>query len=410
MRIENLRSEEKNGRARVAATVIWENCDRPVEELYFETDEAFADDLTCSPEAFLLARAMAAMHYGEKRVFVDAEVCPELKSGLVTAMGYIHHWFPRGDMPVIETRVRKFIPGRQRPERAGFFFSGGVDSFATLRANRLDYPEDQPLYLRDGIVAHGLEMSSPEAFGHVVDTVSKAAAETGLTLIPVNTNVYLPFREEDEPAGFIFWEEEFMGAALASVAHAFSNRLSTVSISGTFSISIPVPFATHPLVDPNFSSTDLRIRHEGFLLTRLDKVRLLADWEPALRYMRVCNKFGSYREGVVNCCHCEKCVRTMLELMVLGALEKADAFNEKEITAELLMETVKLNGNYTQLSYRELMEPLSAMGREDLVRVIRKKIAAYRKENWIGSLRQFDGEHLHGSLARIKRIVGQVLS
>ena len=56
MKIEDLRSEKGGGRAKVAATVIWEDCDRPTHEVYFETDEAFADGLSCNPHAFLLDR------------------------------------------------------------------------------------------------------------------------------------------------------------------------------------------------------------------------------------------------------------------------------------------------------------------------------------------------------------------
>lgn len=406
MRIENLRKEKSNNRARVAATVIWENCGRPAEELYFETDEVFGEDLTCNADAFLLARAIPAMHYGEEKVSVDAEVCPELKNGLITAMSFISHWFLKDRrLPAIETKLKSVLPGRQRPERAGFFFSGGVDSFATLRANRLNYPPEHPLYLKDGIIAYGLEMTSTEAFGHVLATVSKAAAAVGVTLIPVYTNIYLPFWEEDKHKHFSFWEDEFIGAALSSLAHAFANRLSDVSISATFSLSIPVPFGTHPLLDPNFGSTDLRIRHEEFLHTRLSKARLLADWPPALHYMRVCNNFRSYKDGVVNCCHCEKCVRTMLELMVSGSLGKADAFDKKEITEELLMKHVKIKGRYTELSYKELMAPLSGIGRHDLVGVIKKKLTDYKKENWIAKLRHFDSEHLNGSLVKMKRLI-----
>ena len=37
MRIEGLHSEKRGDRTRVAATVKWEDCDRPAYELYFET-------------------------------------------------------------------------------------------------------------------------------------------------------------------------------------------------------------------------------------------------------------------------------------------------------------------------------------------------------------------------------------
>src|SRR4030067_1958090 len=93
MRIENLRSETRQGRARIAATVIWEDCNRPAEEVYFETEEQYADSLSCNPHAFLVGCIVPAMHYGEKRVSIDAEICPALRDGLITAMGWIRHWY-----------------------------------------------------------------------------------------------------------------------------------------------------------------------------------------------------------------------------------------------------------------------------------------------------------------------------
>ena len=37
MRIENIRLEKTGDRARVTATVLWEDCGRPTQDIYFET-------------------------------------------------------------------------------------------------------------------------------------------------------------------------------------------------------------------------------------------------------------------------------------------------------------------------------------------------------------------------------------
>jgi hypothetical protein len=410
MRIENLGKEVTGGRARISATVIWEDCERAAQELYFETCEDFAGDLTCNPDAFLLAAAVPAMHYGEKRVFIPDGVCPELKDGLLTAMHYIKYWFLKDSiLPKLETKNNQYLSGKRKPQRAGFFFSGGIDSFATLRANRLNYMPEHPLSIKDGIIVYGLEMDSVEAFGHVLNKYSSLAEDIGITLIPVYTNLYLPYRKEDEGNHFDFWEYEFMGTALSSVAHAFADRFSSVSISSTFCIDVPVPYGSHPLIDPNLSSTGLRIRHEGYSMSRLSKARLLADRDEILDNLRVCNQFRRYREGVLNCCQCEKCIRTMLEFMVLGVLDKADAFTEKEIPAKLIEKKVKVKGGYTELSYKELIEPLAEMGRHDLVNAIRTKLDLYRKANgsWTEKVKNFDNQVLNGSISRLRKQVNR---
>ena len=94
MRIENLRLETNQSKARAMATVVWEDCDRPTRDVYFEVDDTFAHDLACNPHAFLVGSIIPAMHHGEGRISIDEEICPELRNGLVTAMGWIS---PRGE-------------------------------------------------------------------------------------------------------------------------------------------------------------------------------------------------------------------------------------------------------------------------------------------------------------------------
>src|SRR5437763_425540 len=124
MIITDLRTENSPGSVRVAATVAWEDCGQPTTDVYFETDAEFAGGLTCNPHAFLTGCLIPAFHHGEKRIFMDEEVCPELREGLVTAMSWIRHWFYGRDrrMTRIEakTRATSLTPGKA--ERAGFFF------------------------------------------------------------------------------------------------------------------------------------------------------------------------------------------------------------------------------------------------------------------------------------------------
>ena len=288
MRVENLRSEKTEKRARIAATVTWENCDRPTHDVYFETDEAFAAGLTCNPNAFLVGCAIPAMHYGEERVSIDAEICPELRDGLTTAMSWLRHWYYDPDRALvrIEARTSSGFPTPRTPERAGFFFSGGIDSFATLRANRLGFPLEHPWSIRDGLIAYGLEMDKPEEFERAMDWLSGIPQETGITLIPVYTNLYLNYRPEDAEDHFRFWTYEFQGAVLAAIAHTFARRLTVVSIAGTFDLSSLEPWGSHPLLDPNYSSSDLRVRHDGIALSRLEKTRLAAGWDVTLQHLK----------------------------------------------------------------------------------------------------------------------------
>lgn len=63
-----------------------------------------------------------------------------------------------------------------------------------------------------------------------------------------------------------------------------------------------------------FSTDQIKIYTEGAELSRLEKIKRIANFEPATRYLHVCT------EESFNCCQCEKCLRTITELESIGAL------------------------------------------------------------------------------------------
>ncbi len=408
MKIENLRTEEKAGRLRVAATVTWEDGERPAYELYFETEEEFAESLSCNPHAFLVGCIVPAMHYGERRVAIDAEICPELRQGLITAMSWLRHWYyePDRELVRIEAKTQPKIPMPRTAERAGFFFSGGIDSFATLRRNRLTFPLEHPGSIKDALLVYGLELDDLEAFGYVKDALSRVAEEIGITLIPVYTNVYLNYRNEDVHQQFSFWTEKFESAALSSVAHAFAKRLSMVSIAANDDIPNVEPDGTHPLLDPNYSSSNLRIKHTVIELSRVERTRLIAEWNVALQNLRTCNQYKRYRPGHLNCGQCEKCLRTMLPLLALGVLNRTQAFAANDVSANFVLKALKsLPGATGQAAYKELMTALAKRGRNDLSRAIKQAIARSRRKRWKAIARGLDTRYLGGAVRRLKLLV-----
>lgn len=406
MKIENLRNEKQNGRPRIAATVCWENCERANYDLFFETEQEFAQSLTCSPHAFLLAGIIPAWHYGEERVFIDAEICPELSEGIMVAMGWLHHWFEKdGRLPRIETRNKAVLPRVSEPGRAGFFFSGGIDSYATLANNRANFPLDHPRSIKDGLLVYGLEQDIPEIFELVKESLTAAAAAVGINLIPIYTNLYLPYREEDSRNSWNFWWGRFMGAALSAAAHALEARFTEVSISPDYDIPNQVPHGSHPLLDPNYSSCHLRIRHDGVAYSRFAKTRLIADWGVPLDHIRVCNQYRQYKTGTFNCGKCEKCVRTMLALLSLNSLHRSNSFSANDVTREMVSR-IRLEPSSIHF-YAELLQPLMEIGRDDLASEVEIKMIEYEKNQKIKGyktkIKQFDQKYLGSSLSRLRQ-------
>lgn len=402
MIIDNLRREMNQGHVRVVGRVTWENAPRPTQEIYFDTDPLFADGLICNPDAFLVAGILPAWRNGERRILVDGEVSPGLFEGLVTVMSWLRVWFrPSSDLIKIEATPARKTLQPSTPERSGFFFSGGVDSLAALRANRLHFPEEHPGFIKDGLLIFGLEVDQPKAFEHALQAARDLAEDSGVTLVPVYTNVR--YLDED----WAFYRDEFQGAILAAVGHAFAGRLTALSIAATYDIPNLGPWGSHPLLDPYFGTENLRIHHQGVAFSRLEKLKLLLDWPLALDRLRVCNHGQLYSAERLNCGRCEKCIRTMLELVALGALERSRAFPRQRVSEEEVAEAY-IHDDYVASCYTELVAPLQEQGRYDLVRAIHGIVARYRGEvGWKGPIKAFDRKYLQGSLSQLKKKFGK---
>lgn len=410
MKIENLQSKKKGNRSRISARVSWEDSNRSDLEVFFETEDKFAHDLWCNPNAFLVAGAVAAMHHGEKRVHIDGEICPQLKDGILTALGWLKHWYAwykaNPSAITIEAKTQRTSPYQGMPRRAATFFSGGVDALASVRWNRLNYPKEHPLSFKDGILVYGLEIYKPEVFEYVRNRMQGLAPDAGLTLIPIYTNV----RSLDED--WTFWENEFEGAVFASIAHVLVPIFSIVSIASTHNIAYSHPHGSHPLLDPNYSSTDLQIRHELIILSRYERTRLLSDWKAALQSLRVCNRIEAYQPEMLNCGRCEKCIRTMLALLACGVLDKTSAFPVNDLNEEWIASMEPLNDT-TYPFYPELMEKMAEIRRPDLARAIARKIEEYHQKEKKKALRKkfidpmivYDEKKLGGAIRKLKRMV-----
>lgn len=398
MKINNLITQKNGTCTKVAATVIWEDCKRPSQEIYFETIAEFAKDLTCNPHAFLVASIIPAMRYGEKRIYLDAEICPELKSGLTEAMRWLQQWYG-GDRTLVSIEARTqtdfTLPSLQR---SGFFFSGGVDSLATLRVNRLNFPLEHPRSFQDGILILGLE-------GHEIDSqlagqhlslLSELAMDAKINLIPVYTNI------RDLDSSLEFWHNEFQSAVLSAVAHALIKRLNDVTIASSEYVPFLVPYGTHPLLDPNYSSQNLRIRHDSVLLSRLDKTKIISEWDAGLQNLKVCTR-NQYED--LNCGRCEKCLRTMTALEAIGMLDKTSAFLRKDLSEEIIVNGAYIGDEGIKYCYLEIIDLLREKGQLDLIGGIQKIVNRFEEKDFRGIINRLYRQLFKGNLINsVKKI------
>ncbi|HWC65915.1 MAG TPA: hypothetical protein VG777_07525, partial [Thermoanaerobaculia bacterium] len=279
-----------------------------------------------------------------------------------------------------------------------------------LVRNRARFPAGDPGAFRDVLHVSGIGYVGPPGSPAVesVSTRSRAAAEamaglSGARFVEVRTNLV-----ELEPE-WMFFQRRWYGAAFLAAVHLFSGTVTSAAIaSGHHLASGLMPSGSHPDLDAFFSTESIAIRHEGADRSRLEKVRGFAD-DPALRRLFVCHSWP--RSDAPNCGRCEKCQRTLAEILVCGALDRADSFPPGTLSAEGIARS-DLHDD-SAVFWTPLVAPLREAGREDLSRAAaRLAAAAARRRAWIlgggwrGAIRKLDARILGGrgmDLARAAR-------
>ena len=407
MRISELRLERTGSGARASARVRWEDSARSPLELFFETDARGMDDLTPEPEAFVTACALPAIRSGERRLRVDGPLCPRLAEGLATAAALLQGWYggSRGPIPIEPSGFRALVP-RESP-RAALFFTGGIDSTHLLRVNRRSYAREHPRSFADCLLLHGnLKAESDESPWSVraLAAVGEAAEAAGLALVPVRTNLW------DIEPDLEFVTFQSLSSGLAAAAHLFRRRWNRVSLASGRDIVREMPRGTHPLLDPLYSSSALDILHEPLRLTRLERLEAIASEPPGIGQLVVCLAYPGAPH--LNCGECEKCVRTMTQLLALGRLGEARSFAHRDVRPEMIR---PIHVSPPEILYWvETLPVLARVGRPDLVAAIREKLEeTARRERWLaeegltGRLRRLDRRFLGGRLLELRRRLAQ---
>ncbi|MBF9237030.1 hypothetical protein I2I05_06440 [Hymenobacter sp. BT683] len=377
MLIQDLSISDHGSLRRLSATIVWETSKTETQFVYFDVPAKYASYLYESYDCFLAGAIVPAFFAGEKRIKIDGEICPVLRRGLVHNMHWLAHWYkPSTSIPEIESQTKT---GYDLPNNrhAASFLSGGIDSLSTLRLNQLNFSEDHPQRIKDGIMVFGFDIAGreheknhEEQFEIALQALENIASESNINLIPVYTNI----RHLNDDISF--WMTKSHGAALAAVGLALSNRINSVYIGSSYDIANMQPWGSHPILDSNFSSQYLAVHHDGAELSRLEKTEIVANWNLGLNNIRVCVA----NEGVLNCGKCEKCVRTMFQLYALNKLQDTNVFPVKNVEAGML-KTISIGSKYAEICYQDLYPIFKKMGRNDLAEAVSGLVS--RRKNYL---------------------------
>jgi hypothetical protein len=233
------------------------------------------------------------------------------------------------------------------PSGVACFFSGGVDSFYTLLKHR-----EEVTHI---IFVHGFDIALEDR-AHRTQASQMArevAKELGKTLIEVETNIRT-FSD-----GRVGWKI-YHGAAMASVALLFQHRFRRVLIASSHSYVRMLPWGSHVLLDPLWSTELTEIEHDGSEATRIDKMAYISEHELPMQWLRVCFKNP---DSAYNCGRCGKCVVAKVTLRTVGALERCKTLPH-DLNIEEVANMDLINNESRRGVVRQNLRTLERLGTE----------------------------------------------
>ena len=316
------------------------------DSVYFSVSNArHGEHVYNDASPFAAALLLPAMKQGEDLI-IKGSVSEQLHKGMHAIMHEVLQW-DIGLEP-IKIEADSLVADTQGPLRSASFFSGGVDSFYTYLKHKTDpVPADR---IDSLILVNGFDIKqrNTRLWDLTLKNIRAIATADNVDLVVVRTNI----QGLVEP--ILLWDYSH-GGCLAAVGLFLRRGFHQVYIPSTHSAGEQIPWGSNLALDGHWSTENTTFIHDGTEATRINKVISQIARSPlALKYLRVC--FANEKEAY-NCGRCDKCLRTMVNLYVAGALEKSSTFPH-HIDPELVAAVPTTAGEYGGIFHNENLQAL----------------------------------------------------
>ena len=299
--------------ARLSAKI---NCPDGIRELWFSLPAKHANWFTTDRcDGFVVGLLLQAMERNEN-IRADGPMSSLLWHNLS------HFYIPMMTQAFPNLHSIQIIPATLTSEVIPAYgvatgFSGGIDSFtAVIRHFVQEESEDHRVshFLYHNVGSHGNEdvEADRRLFQQRFEAVKPYASETGIPIIPVDSNLGYVF-----PIDYVKTYSTINPAVLLVLQHKFHRyyyasgyKYADCRVAPVKDIAYLDPMAVHLL-----STESLYCMSTGGEMSRVEKTKLVATYEPSYRYLNVC--VDPAFEGR-SCSVCFKCCRTMMTLELLG--------------------------------------------------------------------------------------------
>lgn len=329
MIISNIRIEDRDdGKSYLTADLDCGFSD--VKELWFSVDSNYRDWLTADVYDAFLIEAIYPAHYYNEEIVIQGKISPRIwrsvRDLIPSILGDFLH-----SPKLLQNKIS--IEGVQDCEQltkthVGTGFSGGVDSFCTIKDHLIDETESE--YKIDTLfffnIGQNGNVSIPETYKRALGRWSltqKVAKELNLECIMMDSNMfdlYLPHWEYD--AGIL--------CRISSIL-VFQRSLRKYYISSNYTYGESVDFPNHAhqelahfsdlYIPTLLSPKNTELIPDGAQYKRWEKVNRIIDLPVAQHNLNVCVNNNAEYLGQ-NCSCCEKCLRTLFALEAFGKLNE----------------------------------------------------------------------------------------
>ncbi len=362
MRIESieLKSGAQAGYARISASITSPRWKSQPQRVWFEVPEELSSELSHEATPWLQLALPHAFQFGET-LETNLEVDPQWLVNARSQMTIWHRWFPRLEPIEIEAPV---AGGKSKTQpvsnRTALFFTAGVDSFYSLYKFDAEAKQSGRPLLNDLVYVCGYDipLEKRDQLARKLTDLSEVVRQMNKKLVPLWTNLRQTRLNE------LDWGRFMHGPAFGTAGLLLESRWQQVLISAGGCIDDFTAWGSHPLTDPLMSTSRTQVIRYSNNTTRFAKTEYISQFDLALQRLHVC----WIRNSNDNCGDCEKCIRTMLMLEVIGALPRASCFPPGDIMEKLRKVTV--TNELAVPLWEDIKAPAIQRGRPDIAREI----------------------------------------
>lgn len=310
--LKDIKIENINNKSRLCANIEYNN---KTDKLWYEVENKFEKYLCYErADCFLVAILLFAMEHKEDIKILGTPVTSKLffniKKYIIPAFAKLN-----GKYNSINIFCEVSNKVLDNFNYNGTGISRGVDSFCTLKELTIDCPDDLKVncltFFNVGSHKDFGGEEGRELFKKRRELSKKVALENGFEFIDVDSNISEFLRQ-------IFVNTHTfrsMSAALA-IQKMFKNYYYSSGYTiYEFNVNEKFPAKFETFILSMFSNDNISFYSSGCLYNRLEKTKIISDYNLAQKYLNVCFN------DETNCGKCEKCIRTIFEFYANNSLE-----------------------------------------------------------------------------------------